>query len=160
MKKYVFGRKYDTDTAKLVGIEHGEEPEDDPGYRFEALYVKRNGEYFLHVHTVEGKLVKGKWEPLDQIFPMSFPEARDWAELNLDGDTVEAEFGDAGEGDDEKAAICVQVSASSKARLQREASMTGKTQARIIDELLSTLGGPAVRPDDAPAKPNMPIERG
>lgn len=139
MKKYVFGRKYDTETAKLVGIEHGEEAEGEPGYRFEALYVKRNGEYFLRVHMADGKLVKGEWEPLDQIFPMAFSEAREWAELNLDGDIVEAQFGDTGEGDDEKAAICVQVSASNKARLLREASKTGKTQAQIVDELLSTL---------------------
>lgn len=45
MEKRIFGRKYNTDTAKLVAFNESESLGLD--YYFESVYRKRNGEYFF-----------------------------------------------------------------------------------------------------------------
>ena len=46
MKKIINGRKYDTDTASMVG-EWSDGYPSDFRYEAETLYRKRNGEYFI-----------------------------------------------------------------------------------------------------------------
>lgn len=45
MEKRIFGRRYNTDTAKLVAYNESESLGLD--YYFESVYRKRNGEYFF-----------------------------------------------------------------------------------------------------------------
>lgn len=45
MEKRIFGRKYNTDTAKLVVFKETETQ--GVGYYAESVYLKRNGEYFF-----------------------------------------------------------------------------------------------------------------
>ena len=45
MEKRIFGRRYNTDTAKLVAFNESESLGLD--YYFESVYRKRNGEYFF-----------------------------------------------------------------------------------------------------------------
>lgn len=45
MEKRIFGRRYNTDTAKLVAFSDSETLGLD--YYFESVYRKRNGEYFF-----------------------------------------------------------------------------------------------------------------
>ena len=143
MKKVIDGRKYSTDTATLVGTFDSGDSADDPEHWSESLYRKRNGEYFLHqvggADSAYCRYIGGEPVPGEDIEPLSYGAARRWTEMHLDGDAYEAEFGDPGEGDDEQAAVNVQVSASAKARLMRVVSETGKTQSQIIEELLGTL---------------------
>lgn len=44
MEKRIFGRRYNTDTAKLVAFNESKSLGLD--YYFESVYRKRNGEYF------------------------------------------------------------------------------------------------------------------
>lgn len=44
MEKRIFGRRYNTDTAKLVAFNESESL--GLNYYFESVYRKRNGEYF------------------------------------------------------------------------------------------------------------------
>lgn len=46
MEKRIFGRRYNTDTAKLVAYNASESLGLD--YYFESVYRKRNGEYFFY----------------------------------------------------------------------------------------------------------------
>ena len=46
MEKRIFGRKYNTDTAKLVTFNESKSLGLD--YYFESVYRKRNGEYFFY----------------------------------------------------------------------------------------------------------------
>ena len=99
MKKTIDGKMYDTDTARLVGAFTDGERERSSDYIIEALYCKRNGEYFLFdeggMDTVYSKYdsrlgcdVAGA-----DIHPLSFKAARMWAEEFLTRSEYEAEFG-------------------------------------------------------------------
>jgi hypothetical protein len=46
MEKRIFGRRYNTDTAKLVAFNESESL--GLNYYFESVYRKRNGEYFFY----------------------------------------------------------------------------------------------------------------
>lgn len=142
MRKIINGKKYDTDTATLVG-EHQPEIEisEFTWYR-EELYRKKTGEYFVYGegHALSRYAINryGSWAPGEAITPMTYKEAMSWAEENLDADTYESEFG-AVDDDGEPAQVAVWVSAKAKAALNRKMSETGKTQAEIIEELLLSL---------------------
>lgn len=73
MMKIIKGRKYNTDTAKLVGV---------VGER-QNLYVKRTGEFFLYF--VDEKIV-----------PLSFDKAQKLVEDKLDKEAYDQLFNKAG----------------------------------------------------------------
>ena len=60
------------------------------------------------------------------------------AEENMDADGYASVFGDP---DDDGATVpaMLSISASAKAKLEREASRTGKTQSRIVEELIEAM---------------------
>lgn len=144
MKKIIGGKKYDTETAELVG-EYGPDglgPRDFEYFR-EALYRKRTGEYFLfgeggprsryaQPYGVRGS--QGGWA----FEPVSYEAARAWAEEHLGADDYEAEFGDVSdEGDD--VAMTVRVPASTKAAIDRESARTGETRGQVVARLAAAL---------------------
>lgn len=98
MKKIIEGKRYDTETATLVGqASHGGTGDFQ---RWEAgLYRTKNGAFFLageggpmtrFAHMCgDGSSTGG-----NNLFPMTMEDARNWAECNLDIDVVEATFGD------------------------------------------------------------------
>lgn len=73
MEKLIKGRKYNTDTAKLIGVV-GEKQE---------LYIKRTGEFFLYF--VDKKIV-----------PLSFDKAQKLVEEKLDKDVYNQLFNKTG----------------------------------------------------------------
>lgn len=73
MEKLIKGRKYNTDTAKFVGV---------VGER-QNLYVKRTGEFFLYFVD-------------DKIVPLSFDEAQKLVEDKLDKDVYDQLFNKTG----------------------------------------------------------------
>ena len=89
MKKIVNGRKYDTETAALVGNWCNGFPRSDFRYRYEALYRKRTGEYFLRG--------AGRHGSGDAIVPLSDGDARKWVEGHLEVGEYEREFGEVAE---------------------------------------------------------------
>ncbi len=100
MIKIIEGRKYDTETACLLG-EYSENQYGDVYYLYESLYKKKNGEYFLNV-------VGGAWSVYgiqteryccgsEDIIKISENEAKQWAEKHISGESYIEAFGDVDE---------------------------------------------------------------
>lgn len=96
MKKIIAGRRYDTETARLVGSYNNGLGYRDFEYIEEELYQKKTGEYFLYgsggplssYAVYEGNNTSGS----ETIKPLTEEQAKSWAEINLDADDYEAEF--------------------------------------------------------------------
>ena len=97
MKKFISGRRYDTETAKLVGYTSYSTP-GDFGYWREDLYRKRTGEFFIHgqggpMSKYSERLSENEWGYGHEIRPLSLKEAQVWVEKYLDADTYDEIFG-------------------------------------------------------------------
>ena len=98
MKKIINGKKYNTETATEIAAWSNNVSTSDFGYCYEALYLKRTGEYFLFG---EGGPMSKYAESCgdcigwgESIIPLSVSAAKRWAERRLDGDEYERIFGD------------------------------------------------------------------
>ena len=90
MKKIINYKKYDTETARVVGNWISGSKEED-NYRDETLYCKKNGEYFLDDKG-------GMCSDYHTAFWIDYKEdAQEWVMLHMDGDAYEAEFGEVDE---------------------------------------------------------------
>lgn len=140
MKKIIHGKKYDTETAEeIASAQHGYPR--DFGYYEETLYRKRGGEYFLygygHADSKYASRVMGDFAPGDAIMPLSYDQARDWAEASLEVDEYEAIFGEVSEEDDNLVTVTVRIPESVREKLRRLSTETGETQGAIIERLVS-----------------------
>lgn len=136
MKKVINGKMYNTDTArKIASCEHGDGPRDFRYYS-ESLYCKRTGEYFLsgeggpmtkYSHTVG----QNSWRGGDGIIPLTYEEALDWAEREMDADDYEAEFGPAPESD-ERVVLSVSMDAATADRIRKAAAAAGVSVSALI----------------------------
>lgn len=141
MKKIINGRNYDTTTAEEVAeSSHSYKSEYD--YYEETLYRKRTGEYFLygygHGDSKYAKQVCGDFGPGSDIIPLSYEQARAWAERELSADEYESIFGEVTEdGGESDVVISVRVSPATRERLRRMAAETGRSQGAILDELVA-----------------------
>ena len=97
MKKIIGGKLYNTETARLVG----EWSNGCSGFSWceEDLYVKKNGEYFLH--GAGGPMSKyirssgsNSWCGKNEIIPFTKEKAMEWAEEHLTADEYISEFGE------------------------------------------------------------------
>ncbi len=98
MKKIINGKRYDTDTATLMGSAGYRYPS-DLGYWEEKLYRKKTGEFFLYgeggaLSKYSRSFGQNEWSGGDEIRPLSPKEAQEWAENYLDADEYEAIFGE------------------------------------------------------------------
>lgn len=137
MKKIINGKVYDTRTAELVGSDengaHGFE------WCEETLYRKRTGEFFIHGRggplsiycERDGSLLVGG----EAIKPLTFEEARKWAEESLDADEYVEIFGDPGEGDaaDEKRQVTLYLTDATIAKIKRAAAQGGQSMSGWIE---------------------------
>ena len=57
----------------------------------------------------------------------------------MDADGYASVFGDTDDADSATVPALLSISASAKAKLEREASRTGKTQSRIVEELIEAM---------------------
>ena len=140
MNKVIDGKRYDTDKAMESGSwDNGRMPGDLDQYR-ETLYRKRTGEFFLHreggARSVLARPSGTGWTGGEDVVPLPYDEARSWAKDRLDADGYARLFGEPDEG---TAMLSLCVSASAKAKLEREAARRGCTQAQVVDELLAEL---------------------
>ncbi len=142
MNKVINGKRYDTEKAERVGERDNGLFPGDLDYYSETLYKKRTGEFFLHAEGGPrsrcAKRVGSGWAGGEELCPLPFEEARAWAEGNLTADEYAGLFGEPDDGGETVAAM-LKLSASAKARLEREAAKTGKTQSAIVEELIGTL---------------------
>lgn len=97
MKKIINGKRYDTDTATLIGSTGYGCPSDFE-YWTEDLYRKKTGEFFLHgeggpMSRYSRKTGQNEWSWGEEIRPLSLKEAQEWGEKYLDADKYEQVFG-------------------------------------------------------------------
>lgn len=138
MRKIIKGRLYDTSTAQLIADWSHGYPRDF-GYYCETLYRKRTGEYFLHgeggpMSKYAERAGQNEWMGGEAIQPLTYDDAREWAEAHVDADVYESEFGvpdEDGEHD-----LHVIVSEAAWQAISRAATQEG-TSVRVIIERLA-----------------------
>lgn len=145
MRKIINGRKYDTDTATRIAEWENTIDVRDFSHYSETLYRKRNGEYFIFGSGNAGsrystRVEQNTWSGGQNIAPLSYDAAREWAETHLDADTYETEFGDVSEGGDGDVMIGVRVPVAIKAAFDRYCVRVGRTKSDVLTELIATLG--------------------
>jgi hypothetical protein len=135
MKKIINGKMYDTETAKEVAsCYHGEGPRDFRHYS-ETLYKKRTGEYFLageggpmtHYAVSTGQ---NSWSGGEKIIPLTYSEATEWAEREMDADDYQAEFGPVSEG--ERVTLSISLPADVADRIRKAAAAEGISVSECI----------------------------
>lgn len=138
MKKIINGKLYDTDTAReIASNDHGDGPRDFHYYA-ETLYKKRTGEYFLHgeggpMSRYAESIGQNQWRGGERIEPMSYENAKTWAEENMDADDYMAEFGQVSEGiENGRATLSVSLDAVMAEKIRREAQEKGISISALI----------------------------
>ena len=126
MKRIINGRKYDTETAAVIGRDEYRGSRSDFGFWAEALHRKRTGEYFLfgeggprsrYARSLDG----GGWGWGEEIVPMTLEKAQEWAERHMDAEDYEAAFGPVSE-DAADVMISAKLPATVDAKLRRMAA--------------------------------------
>lgn len=140
MKKIINNRVYDTETAKKLGSWSNGGTWRDFSHMEETLYRKKTGEFFLHGEG--GPSTKyaeatgtNSWSGGDRIMPMSFAEARKWAEERLTADEYEAIFGAITE-DESRVQVCYSLSVATVETIKRRASELGISASSYIERLI------------------------
>ena len=140
MKKIINGKVYNTETAQEVGSWSNNLSYRDFNHCEEALYRKKTGEYFLY--GVGGprspyaeRVGDNSWSGGSAIRPLTFEEAREWAEEKLSAEEYESIFGEVSE-DETDCLISAIIKASNRERLRRTVAQSGKTIGAILDELI------------------------
>ena len=105
MKKIINGRKYDTETATLIGFDSYSNYRDFNHWE-EWLYKKRNGEFFLYGSggpnsKYSVRVDMNSWSGGSKIIPLTYNSAKEWAEKHLNVDEYEGAFGKIEEGQNE-----------------------------------------------------------
>jgi len=138
MKKVIKNAVYNTDTAKQLGSMDNGYPINDFHYFEETLYRTQSGKYFLYGHG--GALSRyGEWHgnsgrSSEKIMPMSYEDASEWAQENLDGDEYIEIFGDPEGGD--KAQLNVTISKNARNKLDELRDASNLTLSTIIERLI------------------------
>ena len=105
MKKIIDGRRYDTDTATLLGSNSYSGSVRDFAWWEETLYVKRTGEYFLlgeggPATKYATQIDRNNWSGGWRIMPLTIEEAKAWTEKNLSVEKYEEIFGQVDEDEE------------------------------------------------------------
>lgn len=144
MRKVINGRTYNTATSKRVGSWNNGHYNNDFNYCREDLYRNTKGAYFLHGEG--GALSKYATHSGDssgwgeEIIPMTAEEAQAWAEKHLDGEEVEAEFGEQEEAAPSdlvnRERVNFTVDSELMARLRQHSADTGVPMSKMIDKAI------------------------
>jgi hypothetical protein len=141
MKKIINGKVYDTDKARELGTWANAGGWRDFNHCEETLYRKKTGEFFLHGEggpmTRYAKAVdQNSWTGGERIMPMSYDEAREWAEEKLDASEYEEIFGEISE-DSSRIQVGYSLSATTVETIKREAARRGITAGAYIEQLVA-----------------------
>lgn len=140
MKKIINGKVYDTEKAKELGTYSNAGGWRDFNHFEETLYQKRTGEFFLfgeggpmtRYAEAEGQ---NSWSGGRRIMPMSYDEARKWAEEHLNADEYEEIFGVVDESG-AKIVVTLSVDSGKWEAAKREAAKKGCGISEYIESLL------------------------
>lgn len=140
MKKIINNKVYDTGTARKVGTWCSSE--DPRGFQYveETLFRKKNGEFFLHglggpasVYRVATS--ENSWKTGEKILPLSFDQARQWAESKLSAEEYEAAFGPVQE-DGSRSNVHMSIPAGLWEATKQEASRRGVNVSELVESIL------------------------
>ena len=145
MNKVINGKRYDTETARQLGLYENMADNRNFGYWCETLYRTKSGNYFLYCEG-GGNSKYGEWHGDsggygEKIEPYSLEQAQKWAEQYLDGDEYEAIFGGLGDlpaEESEQIKISLPVNILRELREKRET--TGATVSWLIIKALKDAG--------------------
>lgn len=141
MKKIINGKMYNTETAKCVGAWHNGHYTTDIYYVSEDLYQKNNGEFFLYGEggpmSRYSKRSGENWGGGEDIIPLSYKEAQEWAEKRLDADDYEKIFGEIPE-DDTKKVVTFSLSVTTVEKLKRLASQNNTGLSEYVETLINS----------------------
>lgn len=145
MKKIINKKLYDTSTAASIAEYSSQVSVSDFSFYRETLYRKRTGEYFIHGEG--GALSRYASRDYDgmtwgeDILPLTYDTAREWAERYMDVDAYQDEFGPAAE-DDSRTAMSLSVRADTADMVRRAAAAAGCSISEYVERALrAQLGG-------------------
>lgn len=139
MKKIINNKVYDTNKATEIGTwESGRWGDLD--HVAETLYQKRTGEFFLHgeggPQTKYAMSVgQGNWSGSEQIIPLAWENAREWAESHLEAEAYEKAFGEVAE-DESRTTVTLSLSAGAVETAKRAAAQAGVSLSAYIESLI------------------------
>lgn len=139
MKKVINGSLYNTETARRLGGWSNTNNYRDFNYCEETLYRTKSGKFFIHgeggaMSKYAQTISSNEWSGGEEIIPCTYDEAREWAEVHLDGDDYIAAFGEPAE---DGAEMCLfRLPSAVKMQLDRAVSRSGRTQSDIVAEAL------------------------
>ena len=141
MNKVIRGKRYNTETAKLVGTWEANEPESSDFWEKEELYQKRSGEFFLigqgGAQTQYARFsMGGESKPGIELRPIEAEEASDWAEEHLTADEYEALFGPVAE-DGSRGRITLTLLNSTIDTVRREAQRRKMNFNEYLEKLIA-----------------------
>lgn len=140
MKKIIKGKVYDTDTATFLAMYDSGHSIADYKHYTEKLYQKKTGEYFIcgkggPASRYSQACPTGGWDGGQKIVPLTYEQAREWGENNLDGDKYEEIFGEVVE-DDSRMTVTLSLSVGAVERAKRAAAQAGISLSGYIENLL------------------------
>lgn len=141
MNKIIKGKKYNTDTAKKIAHIDNERSLTDFEFWEETLYRKKNFEYFLHCYG-NANSKYGVWRGNnggagEEIKPLSFEQAKAWAEDNLTAEEFEKEFGEVDE-DKEKETIFIRTNQEIAKQFKQNALKNGMKMNEYFEKLVKS----------------------
>ena len=141
MKKIINGKMYNTESAKNIGNTYGGGGVNDFRYYFETLYLKKTGEFFLAgrggpMSKYSVQVEQNSWSGGSKIIPLTYLEAKEWAEKALTADEYEDVFGPVKE-DDTKQIITLYLQRQTVESLRRQAQESGTGLSALIESKLS-----------------------
>lgn len=142
MKKIIRGRLYDTDTAKEVGSWEAEVSRSDFEWYEETLYRKKTGEFFLAGNggpaSKYAERSYGNWIGGSIIEPLSYEDAREWAEKHMEADDYVKWF-ELSDDTDTKSTITLRLSQASIDKLRMAASSKDVIASDIVEDLIKNM---------------------
>lgn len=139
MKKILNNKVYDTETAKLCGEYWNGCGMNDYNHLYENLYLKKTGEFFLHCQSgllsKDSQSLPNEVEGRQIIIPLTYLEARQWAEDFLTAEEYEDIFGEI-EEDDGWIPIHAYVKNSLVDKIEKEKQRSGLTLKDIVNAAL------------------------
>lgn len=141
MKKIINNKVYDTATAQQVGQWDNGIYGGDLDACAETLYRKRTGEFFLHGEggaRSRYAVSRGNnnWGSGEQLIPLSYDAAKQWAEEHLTSDQYEAIFGSVVE-DDSRVNATFSLAKSTLERARRKSAADGVSLSMYIESLIT-----------------------
>lgn len=135
MQRVIDGKRYNTETAKRLGIWASDQDYQGLHHEEETLYLTKTGNYFLHgcggaASRYNKKTGSNGWVGGEQIVPISEEYARKWAQDHLTGNEYDMIFGEVENPEDVR--VSVQIPAEIAAKMNDRMDADGCTRNSLI----------------------------